>query len=225
MEIKCNLNPYYINNYCNSRVSKVPEDVAFSGCATGKVKGVGLCADKFVKRPVAEKNANGLFGLIKSFNNYRKNYVANIKHTYEHKVIFALIEKELFGNNSIDSVTHDLDKLVLYCFGFPKSFVSEFHKKHSVHHTESGKNINLRSMLCDNIASSPEFKPEKKYSLREHFKHSKELQKVKGFKKLLKQFNYGENLDFSKIKDEMQLKACGFSGVLFSIAKAFLILV
>ena len=225
MEIKCNLNPYYIGNYYNSRVSKVPEDVAFNGCVAQKAKSVGLCADKFVKRPVAEKNANGLFGLIKSFNNYRKNYVKNIQHTYEHKVVFALVEKELFGNNSIDSVTHDLDKLVLYTLGFPKSFVSEFHRKHSVHHTESGKNINLRSMLCDNIASSPEFKPEKKHSLREHFKHSKELQKVKGFKKLLQQFNYGENLDFGKIKEEMQLKTSGLSGVLLSIVKAFLILV
>lgn len=225
MEIKCNFNPYYGNSYNKPRVLEVPESVAFNGRVTQQVKSVGLCADKFVKRPVAEKSANGLFGLMKSFNNYRKNYVTNIKHTYEHKVVFALVEKELFGNNSIDSVTHDLDKLVLYTLGFPKSFVSEFHRKHSVHHTESGKSMNLRSMLCDNIASSPEFKPEKKRSLREHFKHSKELQKVKGFRKLLQQFNYGENLDFGKIKDEMQLKSSGISGVLFSIAKAFLILV
>ena len=80
--------------------------------------------------------------------------------------VFALIEKELYGKRSIDSYTHDADKMILYLLGFPKSFVSKFHREHSVHHVESGKKPNLRSMLCDNIASSPEFKPEKKNSLR-----------------------------------------------------------
>ena len=97
-------------------------------------------------------------------------------------------------------MTHDLDKLILYTLGFPKSFVSKFHRQISVHHTESGKGMNLRSMLCDNIASSPEFKPEKKKSLREYFNTSEELQKVAGFRELLEKYNYGENLDFDAIK-------------------------
>ena len=88
---------------------------------------MGLTADKFVKGPVASKNATGPDGFIKGKNstigvfiNYRKN----LEHTYEHKKVFAIVEKELFGKNSIDSITHDLDKLIMYAMGFPKSIVS-----------------------------------------------------------------------------------------------------
>jgi hypothetical protein len=62
---------------------------------------VGLCEDKFVRRPVANKSATGLLGFaIKGFEaikTYAKQYKKNITHTYDHKVIFALIEKELYG--------------------------------------------------------------------------------------------------------------------------------
>lgn len=221
MEIKCNFNPYY-DNYFNPHLSEVS---TFRGNVITRVKSAGLRVDKFEKRPVAEKNAAGLLGIFNSFNNYRKNYIKNIKHTYDHKVVFALIEKELFGKNSIDSITHDADKLILYILGFPKSFVSRFHREHSVHHTESGKSKNLRSMLCDNIASSPQFKPEKKRSLREHFNCSKELQNVDGFKEILQEFNFGENLDFDKIQQRKQDKISGLKGILLSIVKAFLIIV
>ncbi len=190
MEIKCNFNPYYQTDYVKPQ---------FGGRVNfcGVVPKVQAGKDMFIKRPVADKNANGLLGHVRK---YFKNYVKNIKHTYDHKVVFSLVERELFGQNTIDSITHDLDKMVLYVLGFPKSFVSEFHRKHSVHHPESGKKPNLRSMLCDNIASSPEFKPEKKYSLREHYKNSKLLQNVDGFGEVLKRYNFGENLDFNKIK-------------------------
>ena len=57
-------------------------------------------------------------------------------------------------------------------------------------------------MLCDNIASSPEFKPEKTKSLREHFNSSEELQKIEGFKELLEKYEYGEKLDFNVIKSK-----------------------
>ena len=153
---------------------------------------------------------------------YAKNYVKNIKHTYDHKIVFALIEKELYGHNSIDAITHDADKMIMYLFGFPKSFVSDFHRKHSMHHPESGKKMNLRSMLCDNIASSPEFKPEKKLSLREHFRTSKELQNVAGFKKILEKYNYGENVNFSKINKERQNDYTGFKGLALAACKFML---
>lgn len=208
MENKCNFNPNF-NNIYKPHISEGPNfrgryKMMVQSAYQNVQKGVEISTDIFVRRPVAEKSATGLLGLVNKIKNYAKSYVKNIKHTYEHKIIFALIEKEVFGSNSIDSITHDLDKLVLYALGFPKSFVSEFHRKHSEHHTESGKKMNLRSMVCDNIASSPEFKPEKQKTLREHYKTSKSLQDVKGLRKMLEACNYGENLDFNQIKNKKQ---------------------
>ena len=74
-------------------------------------------------------------------------------------------------------------------------------------------------MLCDNIASSPEFKPEKKYSLREYYKKSPELQAVRGFKKLLEHYNFGENIDFQKIKALKDSQYKGMKGVSLAVAK------
>ena len=231
MDIKCKTNPYYF-------LTPSPmETLSFSGaqsasrvmvraseCVNAK-KLVGLCEDKFVRRPVANESATGLLGFvvktIEAVKNYTKQYKKNIIHTYDHKVIFALIEKELYGKNSIDSITHDLDKLVLYSLGFPKSFVSKFHRQISVHHTESGKKNNLRSMLCDNIASSPEFKPEKKKSLREYYNSSAELQRVEGFKELLEEYNYGESLDFNEIKAKKAAQENYIPRKALSLARAF----
>ena len=213
MDIKCNTNPYYFItppkdealDFRGGRyTSRVAEQAGLRVC-----KGIsaGLSADKFVRRPVATKSATGLQGLkgfaIKALSKtltYLKAYQRNIQHTFDHKIVFAMVEKELFGKISMDSITHDADKLILYILGFPKSFVSKFHRLHSEHHVESGKTPNLRSMICDNIASSPDFKPEKTRTLREHFAKSPELQKVKGFKEVLEKYNYGESIDFEKIK-------------------------
>ena len=219
MDIKCKTNPYYFltpspMETTYFRGAQSASRVVERACVrinAGAKNGInaGLCEDILVRRPVANKSATGLLGLMskckESVASYCKNYKKNLSHTYDHKKVFALVEKELFGNNSIDSLTHDLDKLVLYTLGFPKSFVSKFHRQISVHHTESGKNMNLRSMLCDNIASSPEFKPEKKKSLREHFNTSAELQSVPGFREILEKYNYGENLDFDAIKARKEL--------------------
>ena len=207
MEIKCNFNPYYNNYYDKPRIT---DGKTFLGRIPIALKSG---ADIFVEKPEAIKNATGFNGLWGKVKSHAKNYVKNIEHTYDHKIVFALIEKELFGKNSIDSVTHDLDKMIMYILGFPKSFVSKFHRKHSVHHPQSGKKPNLRSMLCDNIASSPEFKPEKKLSLREHYNSCPELQRVLGFKRLLEKYNYGENLDFTKIKAMKKNKYQGLKGV------------
>lgn len=214
MDIKCKNNPYYFLTPSpkettlfqgTQNASRVVKRACVSvNTEVGRGINAGLCEDIFMKRPVANKNATGLLSSVANIftqiKNYFKNYQKNIKHTYDHKIIFALIEKELFGHNSIDSLTHDLDKLILYTLGFPKSFVSKFHRQISVHHTESGKKNNLKSMLCDNIASSPEFKPEKKKSLRDYYNTSEELQKVPGFEELLIKYNYGENLNFDDIK-------------------------
>ena len=181
-------------------------------------------------RPNAEKSAFGLSsskGFLARCKDavvqYCKNYKKNIQHTYDHKIVFALIEKELYGKNSIDSITHDADKMIMYLLGFPKSVVSKVHRSISVHHPESGKQLNLRSMLCDNIASSPQFKPEKKYSLREYYNLSKELQEIPGFGELVKKYNFGDNINFSRIKALKQYKYDGFAG-LWSVAYKSLLL-
>ncbi len=205
MEIKCKTHPNYYNLY---QLTPKTTDLPFHEGPINFANRVGEKRDVFIKRPVAIECAAGLSGLNKTkksflskIKTYAHNYVKNISHTYDHKIIYALIEKELFGKISIDSITHDADKLILYTLGFPKSFVSKFHRKHSSHHPESGKKMNLKSMLCDNIASSPEFKPEKKLSLREHFKTCQQLQNVSGLKEILEKHNFGENIDFNKIKN------------------------
>lgn len=212
MDIKCKTNPYYFSTPSLKETTSflgmsIQKPTLVSQCVRTKKKiNAELCEDKFLRSPVASKNATGLPSLIdkckNSVSTYVKNYKKNLKHTIDHKIYFAIIEKELLGKNSIDSITHDLDKLVLYSLGFPKSFVTKFHRSISEHHVESGKKNNLRSMLCDNIASSPDFKPEKKQSLRDYYASNKELQKIEGFSKLLEKYNYGENLNFEKIKNK-----------------------
>lgn len=219
MDLKCNFNPYFYGRY---EKPPIAQGATFRGAVSAKR--VGECADIFMKRPIADNNAIGLCGFLNPIKKYAKNYVKNVKHTYEHKLVFAMIEKELFGHNSIDALTHDADKMVMYLLGFPKSFVSKWHRKHSVHHTESGMQPNLRSMLCDNIASSPEFKPEKKLSLREHYKASKELQSVSGFGEILERYNYGESLDFNKIKAQKNSRYNGFTGMILATVKTLMLL-
>ena len=216
MEIKCKTYPINSSNY---RRPHQQEFTSRRECVKIQSASVGTTTDIFVTRPNADKSAFGLsssrgfFARCKdAVVQYCKNYKKNIQHTYDHKIVFALIEKELYGKNSIDSITHDADKLIMYLLGFPKSVVTKVHRKISVHHPESGKELNLRSMLCDNIASSPQFKPEKKYSLREYYNLSKELQTIPGFGELVKKYNFGDSIDFSKIKALKQCKYDGLAG-------------
>jgi len=223
MEIKCNIYPNYYNN-------KLP----FEGTTHRResVRVPRVENDIYVRRPDATVSASGLPGFIEKVKakvvapvaEYVQNYKNNIMHTYEHKLVYALVEKELYGHNTLDAITHDSDKMIMYLLGFPKSFVSKFHRKHSEHHVESGKKMNLTSMLTDNIASSPEFKPDKKYSLREFYKRSPELQNVKGFKRLLDYYNFGENIDFNKIKAMKESKYNGIKGVSLATVKSVLLL-
>ena len=151
MEVKCNFNPNYSKF---SHIPPKPQGIQFYGKPINAIEELTKNADVFVKRPVAVESATGLLSIrqitkniISKIKNYAKNYVKNINHTFEHKMVFALIEKEIFGKNSIDSITHDADKLILYTLGFPKSFVSDFHRKHSMHHPESGKKMNLKTNI------------------------------------------------------------------------------
>lgn len=213
--VKCNLNTH------SRRITPQPQQrrainprasVQENVCVAGM-----LDKDVYEIKSVANQSATDFLGfrrffgkLTSSVSDYKKAYVKNLKHTYDHKIIYALIEKELTGHVGIDSLTHDADKFVMYLCGMPKSFVSKFHRQHSSHHPESGKVMNLTSMVCDNIASSPQFKPEKKLSLRDHYAKSKELQAVKGLGEILEKYHYGDDINFGKI---LTLKNSKYKGV------------
>lgn len=149
--------------------------------------------------------------VINTIKQYGNNYINNIQRTYQHKVTYTLVEKQLYGKNSMDCITHDLDKLILFVLGFPRKFITYIHRRYSEHHIESNKKLNLKSILCDNISSSPYFKSDKQYTLREYFKTSN-LNKIHGLKELMEKFNYGENLDFINIQNTVNEKYKGFSG-------------
>ena len=117
MDIKCKFNPNYFYNYPDAqRRAEIQFCRAYRPAPDIMQKSV----DKFVKRPADAKCAAGLLSIkpktqtiLTRIKNYSKNYVKNVKHTYEHKVVFALVERELFGKNTIDSITHDADKMIL----------------------------------------------------------------------------------------------------------------
>ena len=164
--------------------------------------------DNFEKRPVVRESATGLSSLKNKFTslidnvtNWGKTYKHNINHTISHKIDIGLSYYKLYNKFSMDMITHDLDKLAMYLVGFPKSFVSKFHRAHSEHHLESGREkLNVKTILVDNITSCPVLKPEKKKFFREYFESCKELQNVKGLKEEAEKYNFGEGLDFHKIK-------------------------
>ena len=67
---------------------------------------------------------------------YRKENIGAIKYTKEHRKAFKKIEKEILGHNTIRSIVHDLDKVILYnvC---PHKKVKNFHRSTARHHIES----------------------------------------------------------------------------------------
>ena len=67
---------------------------------------------------------------------YRKENIGAIKYTKEHRKAFKKIEKEILGYNTIRSIVHDLDKVILYnvC---PHKKVKNFHRSTARHHIES----------------------------------------------------------------------------------------
>ena len=75
-------------------------------------------------------------------------------------------------------------------------------------------------MVCDLVASSPAFKPEKKKSVRDYFNLSEELQKIPNLKEELERCNYGELLDFENIKLKTYLNGNHLSNQVQNISKA-----
>lgn len=56
-----------------------------------------------------------------------------ITYTLKHRKAFRQVEKQLLGHNTIRSLFHDLDKVILYNF-FDYKAVHNFHRKHTRHH-------------------------------------------------------------------------------------------
>lgn len=61
-----------------------------------------------------------------------------IKYTMAHRKAFRQVEKQLLGHNTIRSLFHDLDKVVLYMM-FDYNRVHNFHRSHARHHMDKAK--------------------------------------------------------------------------------------
>lgn len=57
-----------------------------------------------------------------------------IEYTLKHRKAFRQVEKQLLGHNTVRSLFHDLDKVILYRF-FDYKKVHDFHRKHARHHS------------------------------------------------------------------------------------------
>ena len=67
---------------------------------------------------------------------HRRANLGAIKYTLEHRKAFKKVEKELLGQNTLRSLVHDIDKVILYNFLEHKK-VKEFHRKTARHHVEN----------------------------------------------------------------------------------------
>ena len=57
----------------------------------------------------------------------------NIKYTWNHKIAFLKVEKELLGKNTIRGYLHDLDKIFMYLI-FDQKATHRIHTKIAKHH-------------------------------------------------------------------------------------------
>lgn len=73
--------------------------------------------------------------IILSFKIRRTRIVNLVKH----KKAFAKKEKELLGRYTLNSITHDLDKLLMYCLFVSIPFTRRTHKKYAKHHNPKNK--------------------------------------------------------------------------------------
>lgn len=133
--------------------------------------------------------------------NWWNTYTYNIKRTHRHKVAYAIDEYQQYGYNTVDSITHDTDKIVAYAFGLPHKLVRRFHRKISEHHTENNTKKNLKSMFLDIHCSQD--KTDKQLPFRDYFYSSEDLQRVKGFKQYVEERNFGEAYPISQLTKEV----------------------
>jgi len=68
-----------------------------------------------------------------------KERIRRIKELIKHKRTFRMVEKQVLGKNTFRSITHDLDKLILYILLFPIKWVRKRHKLKARHHQAKTK--------------------------------------------------------------------------------------
>lgn len=71
-----------------------------------------------------------------------------IQYTIKHRKAFRKIEKQLLGKNTIRSVFHDLDKIIMMFF-VDKKKASEIHRKNSRHHDKARTEKDYIQMIID----------------------------------------------------------------------------
>ena len=95
MEIKCKTHPNYYNLH---QLTPKTTDLVFREKPIEIANRVREKRDIFIRRPAAIEYAAGLSGINKTrksffskIKTYAHNYIKNISHTYDHKIIYALI--------------------------------------------------------------------------------------------------------------------------------------
>ena len=89
-----------------------------------------------------------------------------IKYTLVHRKAFRKIEKQLLGRNTIRSLFHDLDKVILYPF-FDYKKVHNFHRNHAKHHTIKAKSHDDFIQMVIDWESARYTKPDKPLNARQ----------------------------------------------------------
>lgn len=92
--------------------------------------------------------------------------VDRIKYTIAHRKAFRKVEKQLLGKNTIRSLFHDLDKVVLYMF-FEYKTVHNFHNKYAKHHIRCAKTHADRVQMVIDWECARFTKPDKPLNARE----------------------------------------------------------
>lgn len=89
-----------------------------------------------------------------------------ITYTLKHRKAFRQLEKQLLGHNTIRSLFHDLDKVILYNF-FDYKAVHNFHRKHTRHHELKAHTHNDYVQMVIDWECARFTKPDKPLNARE----------------------------------------------------------
>lgn len=80
--------------------------------------------------------------------NFYKMNKTKISYIRQHRKAFKKIEKQLLHHNTLRSLFHDLDKIILLHF-FEKEKVSRIHRRYSRHHDKAKSKSDYIQMVID----------------------------------------------------------------------------
>lgn len=89
-----------------------------------------------------------------------------IKYSMDHRKAFRKVEKQLLGHNTVRSLFHDLDKVILYHF-FDYKKVHNWHRNHAKHHAKCAKTHGDYVQMVIDWECARFTKPDKPLSARE----------------------------------------------------------